>query len=298
MDNTNEEVKMVPIDRIRILNPRPRDKRKFELILQSIRNLGLKKPIQVSLRSETEGGEAGYDLVCGQGRMEAFIGLGHKEIPAVVVEVSKEERLLRSLVENMARRLPLPLALMNEIERLKELGYNNLEIGAKLDIASSTVGGFLALKQAGEERLLDAAIRGSIPLTVAMEIAKADTPELQRELLKAYEGKQLNYASIRTVKRLLDQRRFVGKEREANSRARKQRTSADSLVNTFKRESQRQKLLVRKARVCEATLLVVVTAFGRLLGDENFVTLLRAEGLAEMPSYLNDKVTERQKEAA
>ena len=36
----NDEVKMVPIDRIRILNPRPRDKKKFELIVQSIRNLG------------------------------------------------------------------------------------------------------------------------------------------------------------------------------------------------------------------------------------------------------------------
>jgi ParB family chromosome partitioning protein len=298
MDIMNDEVKMVPIDRIRILNPRPRDKKKFELIVQSIRNLGLKKPIQVSLRSGTEAEGPGYDLVCGQGRMEAFIALGHKEIPAVVVEVSKEERLLRSLVENMARRQPLPLALMNEIERLKELGYNNLEIGAKLDIASSTVGGYLALKQAGEERLLDAAVRGSIPLTVAMEIAKADTPEMQRELLKAYEGKQLNYTSIRVVKRLLDQRRFVGKQREANPCARKHRTSADSLVNAFKRESQRQKLLVRKARVCEATLLVVVTAYGKLLGDEHFVTLLRAEGLAEMPTYLNDKLTERQKEAA
>jgi ParB family transcriptional regulator, chromosome partitioning protein len=298
MDNMNDEVKMVPIDRIRILNPRPRDKKKFELIVQSIRNLGLKKPIQVSLRSGTEAEGPGYDLVCGQGRMEAFIALGHKEIPSVIVEVSKEERLLRSLVENMARRQALPLALMNEIERLKELGYNNLEIGAKLDIASSTVAGYLALKQAGEERLLDAAVSGRIPLTVAMEIAKADTPEMQRELLKAYEGKQLNYESIRVVKRLLDQRRFVGKQRETNPCVRKHRTSADSLVNAFKRESQRQKLLVRKARVCEATLLVVVTAFGKLLGDENFVTLLRAEGLAEMPKYLNDKLVERQKEAA
>ncbi|MGD0262970.1 MAG: ParB N-terminal domain-containing protein [Verrucomicrobiota bacterium] len=298
MDNMNDEVKMVPIDQIRILNPRPRDKRKFELIVQSIRNLGLKKPIQVSLRSETEGGEPGYDLVCGQGRMEAFVALGHKEIPAVIVEVSKEERLLRSLAENIARRQPLPLALMNEIERLKDLGYTNLEIGAKLDIASSTVGGYIVLKQAGEERLLDAAVSGRIPLSVAMEIAKADTPEMQRELLKAYEGKQLNYASIRTVKRLLDQRRFAGKRRDANPGGRKTRTSAESLINTFKRESQRQKLLVRKARVCEAKLLVVVTAFGKLLGDENFVTLLRAEGLAEMPKYIHDKLIERQKEAA
>ena len=51
-----------------------------------------------------------------------------------------------------------------------------------------------------------------------MEIAKADTPELQRELLKAYESKQFNYVSIRVIKRLMDQRRFGGKQREANPR--------------------------------------------------------------------------------
>ena len=73
---------MIPIDQIRILNPRHRDKKKFEVIVQSIKNLGLKKPIQVSRRPATTKRRPGYDLVCGQGRMEAFIALGHKEIPA------------------------------------------------------------------------------------------------------------------------------------------------------------------------------------------------------------------------
>jgi hypothetical protein len=59
-----DEVKMIPIDRIRILNPRHRDRKKFEIIVQSIKNLGLKKPIQVSLRSAQEEEGAGYDLVC------------------------------------------------------------------------------------------------------------------------------------------------------------------------------------------------------------------------------------------
>jgi ParB family chromosome partitioning protein len=266
------------------------------VIVQSIRNLGLKKPIQVSVREAAEGPEPGYDLVCGQGRLEAFMALGHKEIPAIIIEATKEERLLRSLVENVARRNPPALALMNEIERLKDLGYTNVEIGAKLDIDSSTVGGFVALKTAGEERLLDAAISGRVPLSIAMEIAKADTPELQRELLKGYETKQFNYLSIRVVKRLMDQRRFTGMLRDENPRARKSRTSVESLVNSYKRESQRQKLLVKKARVCEAKLLFMVTAFGKLLGDEHFVTLLRAEALAEMPKYMHDRVNEGREE--
>lgn len=293
----NNEIIMIPIERIRVLNPRPRDKKKFEQIIQSIKNLGLKKPIQVSLRSAEEGTEPGYDLVCGQGRMEAFLALGHKEIPAIVVEVSREERLLRSLVENMARRLPSRLALMNEIERLKADGYSNVEIGKKLDIADGTVGGYIALKKAGEERLLDAAINGKIPLGVAMDIAKADSPELQRELLKGFESKELNQFAIRTVKRLIDQRRFVGKGRDTDADKKKSRTNADSLINAFKRESQKQRLMVKKARLCDAKLVITVTALGKLLGDENFFNLLRAESLADIPQYLQDKLAAMKKEA-
>lgn len=293
----NNEIIMIPIERIRVLNPRPRDKKKFEQIIQSIKNLGLKKPIQVSLRSAEEGTEPGYDLVCGQGRMEAFLALGHKEIPAIVVEVSREERLLRSLVENMARRLPSRLALMNEIERLKAEGYSNVEIGKKLDIADGTVGGYIALKKAGEERLLDAAINGKIPLGVAMDIAKADSPELQRELLKGFESKELNQFAIRTVKRLIDQRRFVGKGRDTEADKKKSRTNADSLINAFKRESQKQRLMVKKARLCDAKLVITVTALGKLLGDENFFNLLRAESLADIPQYLQDKLAAMKKEA-
>jgi len=286
----NEEIKLIPIDRIRILNPRARDRKKFELIVQSINNLGLKKPIQVSLRASHEGEEQGYDLVCGQGRIEAFVALGHKEIPSVVVEISKEERLLRSIVENMARRYPSPNDLIREIERLKAEGYSNVEIGKKLDIADTTVGGLIALKKAGEERLLDAALGNRIPLGVAMDIAKADTPELQRGLLKAYETKQLNQVSIRAVKRIIDQRRFSGKLRERSRGQRNRLTSAESLINAYKRESQRQKLMIKKAKICDARLLFVITAFDKLLSDDNFLTLLRAESLATMPKYLFTKL--------
>lgn len=295
----SDEVKMIPIDKIRILNPRHRDRKKFEAIIQSIKNLGLKKPILVSRRSAQEDGGEGYDLVCGQGRIEAFIALGHREIPAVVVDISKEERLLRSLVENMARRYPSPLALIREIERLKAAGYGNTEIARKLDLDGTMVAGLIALQNSGEERLLDAAASGRIPLGVAMDIAKADTVETQRELLKAYENKQLNQVSIRTVKRLIDQRRFAGKQRDQGSRAgRKKLTSAESLVNAYRRESQKQKLMIRKAKICDAKLVFIITAFDKLLSDENFVTLLRAESLLMMPKYLWTKLGAKHKEAA
>ena len=122
-------------------------------------------------------------------------------------------------------------------------------VSQKLDIDHTLVGGLITLKKAGEERLLDAAIGGRIPLGVAMDIAKTDGADTQRALLKAYEEKKLNYLSIRLVKRLMDQRRFIGKQR-GNKNPQRRLTSTESLVNAYRRESHRQKLLIKKAKLC------------------------------------------------
>lgn len=295
----NDEVQMIPIDRIRILNPRHRDRKKFELIVQSIKNLGLKKPIQVSRRAKDEEEGPGYDLVCGQGRIEAFQALGYTEIPAVVVEISKEDRLLRSLAENMARRNPAPIEMLAEVERLKQEGLTLREISARIDVDTTTISSLLALKRAGEQRLLDAALHGRIPIGVAVEIARTEGIEMQRELLKACESKQLTQAALKTIRRLMDRRRLIGKQRGHGPRDPKPtRTSADSLVNMYRRESQKQRLMVKKARICEAKLLFAVTALRRLMADGHFMTLLRAEALATMPKDIWLKVTEKQREAA
>jgi ParB family chromosome partitioning protein len=295
----NDEVQMIPIDRIRILNPRHRDRKKFELIVQSIKNLGLKKPIQVSIRAADEEGGPGYDLVCGQGRIEAFRSLGYAEIPALVVEISKEDRLLRSLAENVARRNPAPEAILAEVERLKKEGLTLREISARIDVDTSTINGLLALKRAGEERLLDAALNGRIPIGVAVEIARTEGIEMQRELLKVCESQQLTKTALRAIRRLMDRRRLIGKQRGNGPRNPKEsRGSAESLVNAYRRESQKQRLMVKKARICEAKLLFAVTALRRLMADEHFVTLLRAEDLATMPKDIWVRVAEKQKETA
>ncbi len=98
-----KRVKTIPIDQIRFLNPRVRNRRDFQEIVQSIANVGLKRPITVSPR-KSEADSASYDLVCGQGRIEAFIQLGQTEIPAIVIEAEESDCLVMSLVENCARR--------------------------------------------------------------------------------------------------------------------------------------------------------------------------------------------------
>jgi len=284
----NEEVQLIPIESIRILNPRFRDQKKFQAIVQSIKNLGLKKPIKVSLRTAQEGDEPGYDLVAGQGRIEACLALGFKEIAAIVVSVSKGDRLLMSLAENMARRFPSPMDMVAEIQRLKGEGYTNVVIGEKLDIDNSIVGGLLTLMKSGEDRLVEATMQNKIPIGVAIDIAKTEGADAQKELLKAYEAGQLNQFSIRTLRRLLEQRRVLGKKHSHGGK-KAPRVTADGFVSAYQREIQRQKAFIRKARVFDAKLVFLISAFRQLMKDENFTNLLKAEGLLTMPKYLAEK---------
>jgi len=295
----NDEVIMIPLDQIRILNPRHRDPKKFALIVQSIKNLGLKKPIQVSRRAADEGDGLPYDLVCGQGRMEAFRALGYPEIPAVVVQISREDRLLRSLAENMARRNPKPIEMLTEIERLRSEGLTLKQISARIDMDTTTIHDLLSLKKTGELRLLDAVLSGRISITVAVEIARTDGIEMQRELLKACEQRKLTQHALRMIRNVMNRRRLIGKQRGNGPRSPKQPTaSADSLVNTYRRESQKQRLMVKKARYCEERLMFVVGAFRRLLADDHFVTLLRAEKVPTMPKDIWRRITDKPQEAA
>jgi ParB family transcriptional regulator, chromosome partitioning protein len=75
-----QEVEIIPISEINIANPRSRNRQKWQEIVGSIRTLGLKKPITVSRRPQLNAGDQRYDLVCGQGRIEAYLELGETSI--------------------------------------------------------------------------------------------------------------------------------------------------------------------------------------------------------------------------
>ena len=116
------QISLIPVDRIRVVNPRSRDKKKFERVVESIAAVGLKKPITVMRGKPGDDGAETYDLVCGQGRLEAFIALGQKEIPALVRGMSRTDGLLASLIENIARRRVRTLDQVRLIHWMKEQG--------------------------------------------------------------------------------------------------------------------------------------------------------------------------------
>jgi ParB family transcriptional regulator, chromosome partitioning protein len=290
MNNTAPLVEMIPIDQINVLNPRSRNKIVFQTIVTNISNLGLKRPITVARRAESNYGKP-YDLVCGQGRLEAFIALGQTEIPAIVRDASKEDCFLMSLVENVARRQIRPLELLREISNLRTRGYSPTDIAKKIDVHRSYVTGIIHLLKNGEERLLLAVEKGRIPLSVAIEIANADEDGIQKALCQAYEEKTLRGRRLLTVRRIIEIRKTKGKRPTPWVRLRNDRVqSADSLVRVYRQEVDRQKLMVRKSQLTEHRLLFIVSALKNLFRDENFLTLLRAEELDSLPAYLAEKI--------
>lgn len=280
----NEKTELVSIDAISVVNPRIRNQKSFDAIVSNIAELGLKRPITVALRDHE--GERSYELVCGQGRLEAFKALGQAEIPAIVITASSQDCLVMSLVENLARRQHRSLDLLRDIRRLKTSGYSEAEIASKTQLSAKYVHGVVRLLESNEHRLLRAVESGKIPVSVAVDIAEADDAGIQNILRQAYEDNVLRGGRLMTAKRLVTARQKHGKG-QASSDGRPSRTlSVESLLKTYQNDVEKKRLLLRKATATRSEMLFLTQSLKTLLMDQNFVTLLRAEGLANIPKTI------------
>src|SRR5258708_1441173 len=214
------KLKSIQIEKIRILNPRARNQRNFAEIVKSIAQVGLKRPITVSPRT-SEADSFEYDLVCGQGRIEAFIQLGQSEIPALIIDAEESDCLVMSLVENCARRQHRAIDLLEDIATLRKRGYNDREIAEKIGVTQDYIRMISTLLNKGEERLVNAVEIGILPLNMAIEIARSDDDEVQRALTQAYAEKKMRGRKLVAVRRLIDQRRRRGKHLHGQSYGRR-----------------------------------------------------------------------------
>ena len=282
------EIRTIAIAEVEVLNPRARNRRIFDELVASIHAVGLKRPITVR---EKPGGP-GFELICGQGRMEAVAALGQTQIPAMVIEATREECYVMSLVENLARRNLSPLELVREVGALRKRGYGVVEISKKIGFSDEYVSTICTLLENGEERLLDAVERGVIPHSIAAEIARTTDRDLQRALAEAYETKALPGDQILAIRRLIDERNQTGKGIKTlrTGPARSHTPTAAALVRTYQKEVERQKLLVKKAELTQGRLIFIVNALRKLLEEDHFVTLLRAEVMSTLPMPIAERL--------
>ena len=121
--------------------------------------------------------EPKYLLVCGEGRLNAFRILGETHIPALIVDVSDEDAFIMSLAENIASKGHRPLEILADIELLLTRNTSIEDIVVKTGLSQKYVRDIVFLLEKGEERLIEAVQHGTLPLSAAIQIARAKTDD-------------------------------------------------------------------------------------------------------------------------
>lgn len=280
-----QAIEIIPINSIDVVNPRARNRRIFKEIVTSVAELGLKRPITVKKRQGE--GEPRYDLVCGQGRLEAYQALGQREIPVIIVDASNEDSAIMSLVENCARRQHRSIDLLHDIEGMRQRGYEFDEIARKTGLTIEYVRGISGLLEGGEHRLLRSVEAGQMPVSVAVLISQAEDSDIQNVLQQAYQEKLLRGQRLLAAKKLIEQRRRRGKGYKTGPR-RVDGTplSSNALLRAYRQDVDRKKVLIRKSNGTKARLVFILEALRKLLCEPEFIAILESEKLDTLPKNL------------
>lgn len=283
------EIKMIAIDKIHVLNPRVRSQKLFQAMAENIAKVGLKRPITVRIGSHASGKD--YDLVCGQGRMEAFMQAGKKQIPAIVITASEEEALVMSLVENLARRMHRSIDVLQGVEILKRQGYDVKTISQKTGLVAEYIYDVLFLLEHGEQRLLAGVEAGTMPITVAVTIAKSPNAHTQQALQDAYDKNLLRGKKLMDAKKILELRKRFGKSTQGGGNGKhrnrdSEQISAREVLKIYEKEVDRKRLLTRKADATGNCMVFIIEALRHLMQDTAFRAILEAEQLTAMPKRL------------
>jgi ParB family transcriptional regulator, chromosome partitioning protein len=274
-------IQLIAIERISIPNPRVKTKRAFRGLVESIAKLGLKRPITVT---QNGADHTQFQLVCGQGRLQAFIELGQASIPAVVIQATPEEAIIKSLVENCVRRQELYVEPFRDIRNLMQREYSNEDIAKKTGLSLEYVGGVVYLIKRDEQRLLRAIERHQLPVSVLVEIAKVNDTQILDVLSKAKNAKLVRGRKLLLLKRIVKTRALRGKRlRKKKDRP---RGFTGAAVRAYRSRMEEKRRLVKKARETDEHLTSIVRAMSELFRDEKLVALLRRDRLDIAPTIV------------
>ncbi len=267
----------VPIDQVKVINSRNREKEQFTMNVESIESVGLMKPIRVNAKFLESTGF--YELICGEGRLLAHQQLGKKHVMAEVVTCTRKEALLQSLIENIARTKPGSMDFARELKRLHDEGLEYKQIAKIACKSDEYIRNYIRLVEKGEDRLIQGVESGIFPINFAMQVASTEDSQIQGLLMDAFaEG-------LVTTNNFAQARRIIA-ARAKNSR--KSQISRDYTVNQLQQdiaETTRVKsTFVREAKSKENRFMTLLTGINTLFQDSALVELLLKQGLDKRPT--------------
>lgn len=203
-----EEVLRIPVTSI---DPNPLQSRtifqsdKLEELAQSIKANGVIQPLIVRRHGDR------YQLVAGERRWRASKLAGLTEVPVVVQNLTDEQLLEVTLIENIQREDLTPIEVAHAFERLaKELKLSHDEIGRRTGKDRSTITNLLRLLRLPPD-IQQLLTEHRLSMGHARAILGLPSEELQRQVAEKAASQGL---SVRQVERLIQR---MTESREAKS---------------------------------------------------------------------------------
>lgn len=125
-----EEFKIVQIKDIQKNPYQPRkefSEEKIQELAQSIKENGLIQPIIVR-----KSPVLGYEILAGERRYRASIAAGLSKVPVIVKQLSDQDMMLHSIIENLQRENLNPIEEAKAYQSLIDKGFTHTEIAEKM----------------------------------------------------------------------------------------------------------------------------------------------------------------------
>lgn len=182
---TTSDLTQIPIDQI---EPNPRQPRvrmddgELAELAASIREHGVIQPLIVSRGREADK----YYLIAGERRWRAARQAGLQRVPAIIREVTEQQRLLWALIENVQRTDLSPLEAAEAYRQLTEdFGLTHEEVATRVGKSRTAVTNTLRLLK--------------LPLVVQQALTKGHIREGHARALLALPTVQAQTAALQTV---------------------------------------------------------------------------------------------------
>jgi ParB family chromosome partitioning protein len=177
-----ESLSQIPVSRISVNPMQPRmefDESRMAELKQSIEQNGIIQPVTIREKGQ------GYELISGERRLRAVMELGYERIPAYIMAVDSEDRLLElALIENIQREDLNPIEVSRAYQRLQqEYGLTQEEVAKKVGKDRATVSNFIRLLKLPAV-IQDAMLREELSMGHAKAIGALSSPDQQIRLAR------------------------------------------------------------------------------------------------------------------
>ena len=202
-----EELKIIQLSEIQKNPYQPRkdfSEEKIQELAQSIKENGLIQPIIVR-----QSPVIGYEILAGERRYRASIVAGLSEVPVIVKNLSDQDMMVHSIIENLQREDLNPVDEAKAYQSLIDKGFTHADIAEKMGKSRPYITNLVRLLNLSPSILkeVESGKLSQAHARLLINLSKKD----QENLLKRIQEEDL---SVRQVERLLQEKKQEKKIKE------------------------------------------------------------------------------------